>query len=144
MASAQQHRQLVAYLRTRRYCVEASVAEDGSPQAAVIGFAVSDALELVFDTLGSTRKAKNLRRDARIALVIGAGEDERTAQIQGIADEPTGPELARLKAVYFAAFPDGPEREHWAGITYVRVRPTWIRYSDFAHAGGPLIEEYTF
>jgi hypothetical protein len=109
----------------------------------VVGFAVSDDLEIVFDTLSSTRKCKNLRRDGRIALVVGVGEDERTAQIEGAADEPTGAELERLKAVYFAAFPDGVERLAWEGITYFRVRPSFVRFSDFAHPGGPRIEELT-
>ena len=63
-------------------------------------------------------------------MVIG-WEDEQTVQIEGVADEPTGPELARLKAVYFEAYPDGVDREKWPGITYVRVRPQWMRYSDF-------------
>jgi hypothetical protein len=48
-----------------------------------------------------------------------------------VADEPGGAELARLKAAYFARFPDGREREAWPGIAYVRVRPTWARFSDF-------------
>jgi len=135
--------ELLEYLRKRRYCVQATVAPGGGPQAAVVGFAVSDDLEIVFDTLSSTRKCKNLRRDGRIALVVGVGEDERTAQIEGIADEPTGAELERLKAVYFAAFPDGVERLAWEGITYFRVRPSFVLFSDFAHSGGPRIEELT-
>jgi hypothetical protein len=53
-----------------------------------------------------------------------------------VADEPAGEELARLKQVYFARFPDGPEREAWKDITYVRVRLTWARYSDFRADGG--------
>jgi general stress protein 26 len=135
--------ELVEYLRKHRYCVQASNAPDGQPQAAVVGFAVSDDLEIVFDTLASTRKCKNLRRDGRIALVVGVGEDERTAQIEGVADEPSGAELERLKTVYFAAFPDGIERLKWEGITYIRVRPRFVRFSDYAHPGGPRIEELT-
>ena len=77
----------------------------------------------------------NLRRFARIALVVG-WEEEQTVQIEGVADEPTGAELDRLKLVYFAAYPDGPERQVWKDITYVRVRPTWARYSDFRSGGG--------
>ncbi len=101
----------------------------------MVGYGVSDDLEIVFDTLGTTRKAANLRRDPRSAVVVG-WDDEQTVQIEGLADEPTGAELARLKRVYFAAYPDGPEREAWAGITYVRVRPMWARYSDFRPGGG--------
>jgi hypothetical protein len=89
----------------------------------------------VFDTLSSTRKCQNLRRDPRIALVVG-WDDDRTAQYEGIADEPEGAELTRVKEIYFSVFPDGREREHWPGITYFRVRPVWLRYSDFT-VGAP-------
>jgi methyltransferase (TIGR00027 family) len=58
-------------------------------------------------------------------------------------DEPTGPELQHLKTQYFARFPDGPERQAWPGITYVRARPRWIRFSDF-HQTPPEIVELTF
>jgi pyridoxine/pyridoxamine 5'-phosphate oxidase len=127
--------ELLAFIGRHRYAVQASIAADGAPQAAVIGIAVTDELEVVFDTLGNTRKAGNLRRDARIALVVG-WDEEQTVQLEGRADEPQGDELARLKQVYFAAFPDGPERESWAGITYFRVRIEWARYSDFRAGGG--------
>ena len=131
--------ELIAFLGRHRLGVLASVAAGGAPQSAVVGVAVSDALEIVFDTLGSTRKAANLRRDGRAALVIG-WDEEQTVQLEGIADEPAGAELARLKQVYFAAFPDGPTRESWPGITYFRVRPTWVRYSDFRGAEPEIFE----
>jgi hypothetical protein len=129
--------ELLAFLRRHRYCAEASVAASGMPQAAVVGYATSDRLELVFDTLGSTRKMRNLRRDGRVALVIWG--DEQTVQLEGVADEPSGAELERLQAVYFDAFPDGRERQAWEGITWVRVRPSWARYSDF-RPGGTIVE----
>jgi general stress protein 26 len=126
---------LLAFLRGHRLCVQASVSPTGAPQAAVVGYGVSDDLEIVFDVLETTRKVTNLRREPRIALVIG-WDEEQTVQLEGIADEPAGAELARLKEVYFAAWPDGRGRERWRGITYVRVRPTWARYSDFRAGGG--------
>jgi general stress protein 26 len=126
--------ELVAFLRRHKYAVQASVSAAGAPQAAVVGVAVSDQLELFFDTLASTRKCQNLRRDPRISFVIG-WDEEQTVQYEGLADEPAGDELARLKAAYFARFPDGPAREAWPDITYFRTRPTWIRYSDFGSAG---------
>jgi hypothetical protein len=63
-------------------------------------------------------------------------------QLEGVADEPAGAELAPLKERYLARFPDGREREAWPGITYFRVRPTWVRYSDF-RANPPRIVELT-
>src|ERR1041384_8234439 len=118
--------ELVRFLRKYKLAVQASVAPGGAPQAAVVGFAVSDELEVVFDTTEDTRKYRNLRADPRIALVIG-WDDEITAQIDGLADFPTGEELDRVRECYFVVYPDGRERLAWPGITHVRVRPTWIQ-----------------
>jgi hypothetical protein len=135
-------RELLEFVRTQRLAVEATVSTSGAPQAAMIGIGVSDRLELVFDTLGSTRKAANFRANARMAFVIGGfdPEDPRSVQYEGVADEPTGTELERVKSIYFAAYPDGPSRAAWPGITYVRVRPTWVRLSDF-RSDPPVIVE---
>jgi hypothetical protein len=135
---------LLKFLRTYRLAVQASVSATNAPQAAVIGYAVTDRFELVFDTLESSRKGQNLRRNHRIALVIGGVIDgeERTVQYEGIADEPSGAELEALKQVYYTAWPDGPSRLPWPGLTYVRVTPTWIRFSDFG-ANPPTIIEFT-
>jgi hypothetical protein len=124
---------LLAFLRRHRLAVQASVSGAMAPQAAVVGYAVTDRFEIVFDTLASSRKAANLRLNDRIALVIGGTleGDEQTVQYEGIADEPSGAELETLTRVYYAFWPDGPSRLGWPGLIYVRVRPTWIRYSDF-------------
>jgi len=135
--------ELLQFLRSHRLAVQASVSSDRRAQAAVVGFAVSDRFDIVFDTLASTRKARNLRGNPHIALVVGGllPGDERTAQIEGIADEPGGDELERLKAVYYGAYPDGPSRLTWAGLIYVRVRPTWVRFSDYT-VDPPVIVEF--
>lgn len=136
--------ELLAFLRGPRYAVEASVSTAGQPQAAIMGIVVSDAFEILFDTLGSTRKMANLRANPRIALAIGslAEGDGRGVQVEGLADEPRGEELARVQQLYFEKFPDGRARLSWPGITYVRVRPAWLRYSDY-RGPKPLILEYT-
>lgn len=130
--------ELIRFLRSHNLAVQASTGTDGAPQAAVVGVAISDALEIVFDTLETTRKYRNLRADPRIALVIGW--DEITAQIEGFADFPTGRELDRIRECYFVAYPDGRQRLAWPGITHVRVRPTWVRYSDFAQDPPRIVE----
>jgi hypothetical protein len=125
--------ELLHFLRAQSWAVQASVDATGAPQAAVIGVAVTDDLELVFDTLSETRKAQNLRRSPRIALVFG-WDDAQTVQFEGLADEPTGAALTALQAVYFARFPEGPSRLAWPTLTYFRVRPRWVRYTDFRSA----------
>jgi uncharacterized protein YhbP (UPF0306 family) len=133
---------LLEFIRRYRLAVQASVSANESPQAAVVGYAVTDKFEIVFDTLDSTRKAQNLRQNPKVALVIGGlneGE-ERTVQYEGVADEPSGEELERLKKVYYEAYPDGPSRLNWPGLIYVRVKPTWIRYSDFSVDPPEIVE----
>jgi hypothetical protein len=39
--------------------VQASVSETVAPQAAVVGFAISDQFEIVFDTLASAKGAEH-------------------------------------------------------------------------------------
>jgi len=136
--------ELLRFLRSHRVAVEASVSQGGAAQAAVVGFAITNQFEIVFDTVDSTRKAGNLRRNPNLAFVIGGllPGDERTVQYEGIADEPSGDELDRLKQVYYETYPDGPSRLSWPGIMYVRVRPTWVRYSDY-NVEPPLIVEFT-
>jgi pyridoxine/pyridoxamine 5'-phosphate oxidase len=131
--------ELVTVLRNYNLAIQASVAPTGAPQAAVVGFAVTDALEIVFDTVATSRKYRNLRDDPRVALVIG-WEHEITVQIEGVADVPVGDELERVRACYFVTYPDGRERLAWPGITHFRVRPAWVRYSDFTQNPPRIVE----
>jgi hypothetical protein len=136
---------ILEFMRRYSLAVQASVSLVGAPQAAVVGFIVTDDFEVVFDTVDTTRKVVNLRRNARCALVIGGmtNGEERTVQLEGITDEPTGADLERLKELYFARFPDGRDRQSWPGLTYMRVRPQWLRFSDF-NESPPAITELTF
>lgn len=135
--------ELLRFLRRHRLGVLSSIADDGRPQAAVVGIAVSDSFEIVFDSVESSRKVRNLGARPRAAFVIGGIQppEERTAQVEGIADEPAGEELERLKEIYYLVYPDGRLRLSWPGLVYVRVRPSWIRSSDF-HSAPPHIVEF--
>jgi hypothetical protein len=134
-------RNLLEFLRSNRLAVQASLSHN-APQAAVVGFAISETFEIVFDTLQTTRKAINLRQNPHIALVIGGliPGDERTVQYEGIADEPSGKDLERLREIYYSVFPEGAGRAHWPGLIYIRVRPNWIRYSDYNQNPPEIVE----
>ncbi len=128
---------VVVFLQGCRYAVVASRAADGAPQSAVVGIATSPSGEVIFDTLGDTRKAANLRRDPRVSVTAWSGE--RTVQLDGRADEPAGEARQRALDVYFGPFPDGRERLDWKGITHFRVVPYWVRWSDFEAKPGPVV-----
>jgi pyridoxine/pyridoxamine 5'-phosphate oxidase len=119
--------------------VVSSIGPDGAPQSALVGIATTPRIEIVFDTVKSSRKYGNLVARPRCSLVVG-WSGEQTVQLEGVAEELEGAELDRLRPAYFEAWPDGPARMSWPGITYFVIRPRWIRYSDFAQ-DPPLIVE---
>jgi hypothetical protein len=133
---------IYSFMAGCRYGVVSSIAGDGTPQAALVGIAVTPELEIIFDTVSSSRKYRNLMARPGCSFVVG-WSGEQTIQYEGISSTPTGAELKRYQEVYFAAWPDGPARMSWPGIAYFVVRPTWIRYSDFDQ-NPPLIEEIKF
>ncbi len=133
---------LHSFIARYKLGVLSSVAEAGTPQSALVGIAVTPTLEIVFDTVKSSRKYPNLIARPRCSFVIGC-TSEQTVQYEGEATELQGPELKRCQDVYFRVWLDGPSRLTWQGIVYFVVRPKWIRYSDFDQKP-PLIQEFTF
>lgn len=119
-----------------------TVSEDGSPEAALMGVVTTPGLELIFDTVKSSRKYPNLKSNPRVAWVVGC-KTEITVQYEGIAEELEGEALEKYKKIYFGKFADGVEREKWPGITYFVVRPKWVRYCDY-NPGIRRIEEKKF
>jgi hypothetical protein len=135
--------EVLQFVRRHRYAVAATHGADGAPQASLVGFVINDGFELFFDSFDSTRKVANLRRDARIAFVVGGHVigDERTVQIEGVVDTPVGEELTAFQLDYFSVLPDGRRRAKLPGITYFRVRPSWLRFSDY-NVTPPLIVDF--
>jgi hypothetical protein len=134
---------IYAFMASNRYGIVSSIAADGSPQSAIVGIAVTSDLEIIFDTVKSSRKYPNLIARPQCAFVIGGWAGEQTLQYEGVAVEPIGAELERCRAAYFAAWHDGPERLSWPGLTHFCIKPRWLRYSDFDQSP-PLIVEMSF
>jgi len=130
---------LFEFMRGHRYAVVSSVTAQGTPESAVVGFAVTPELEIIFDTVRSSRKYTNLTANPAAAVAMWTGE--ATTQYEGIASEPDGAERERYREIYFETWPDGRDRLSWAGITHVVIRPKWIRYSNFETR---VIEEFRF
>ena len=123
-------REIFEFIKPQTHAVLATVDEGNRPEAALVEIAVSETLEILFDTISTTRKCENLRKNPNIALVIGH-RGAQTLQYEGVADEPKGSDLLMLKKCYFAACPAGESREGWPGLTYFRVKPRWIRLSNY-------------
>ena len=133
-----EHRGLQGFISRHRYAIVSSVSAAGTPQSAIVGIAVTSELEIVFDTLRSTRKYRNLMARSACSVVVGSGE--QTLQFEGIAREPQGDELLRCRENYFSAWPDGRERLDWPDLTHLVITPQWIRYSDYDQSPPSICE----
>jgi pyridoxine/pyridoxamine 5'-phosphate oxidase len=133
---------LHSFMARARYGVICSLAADGVPQSALVGVAITPELEIVFDTIKSSRKYDNLIARPSCSVVLW-WSGEQTAQLEGLAFEPEGAELDRYRKAYFAAWPDGRDRLAWQGIVHLVVKPRWMRVSDYDQQP-PLIVELQF
>jgi len=122
--------EVFGFMSSESLGVLATVDEQGQPEAALMGIAVTPELEIVFDTVKSSRKYPNLKKNSQVAFVVGC-TTEVTVQYEGVAEELGGEELKKYQKTYFARFADGPGRMSWPGITYFVVRPKWVRYCDY-------------
>ena len=79
-----------------------------------------------------------IEREAGACIVRFAAFNRRIPALY--APLRDGADLGACKRAYFEACPDGPEREKWPDIAYVRVRPRWIRFSDFGQTPARIEE----
>jgi hypothetical protein len=133
--------ELLIYMRGHRFAVVSSNGQQGEPQAALIGIAVSPACEIIFDTVADSRKHANFLRDPRVAVVL-SGPAEKTLQLEGVAKPMaiSGAPDAELRSIYYEVWPSGRDRLSWPKLSYWCIAPRWARYSDFDR--GPLIQEF--
>lgn len=111
------------------------ISPEGASQSAVVAVAVTTGLEIVFDTVTTSRKYRSLKSNPRCSICLWKGEV--TVQYEGDAEETA---LDLHKEAYFQKFPDGRARLTWPGITHFVIHPKWIRHTDYQQRP-PKIEE---
>lgn len=120
---------ILDFIKGQKLAVLSTVNSNSGSQSAVLEFGETDDLEIIFDTFSSARKYKNIKQNNKVSLVIGWDENI-TVQYEGKAEELLGEEKEKYKKKYFEK---NPQAKRWAekpGMTYFKVSPTWIRYSD--------------
>ncbi|MBI5404664.1 MAG: pyridoxamine 5'-phosphate oxidase family protein [Candidatus Kerfeldbacteria bacterium] len=128
MIRPHQVERLLAVLKSHPLGVIATVSAENLPEAALMQFAETDKLEIIFGTHPS-RKLQNIENSGRVAWVIGW--DHVTLQYEGHVTKLVGPELDTHLALYLKKLPEAAAHMH-PTTTYYKVTPTWIRYTDVA------------
>ncbi|AKM78683.1 TPA: hypothetical protein DDZ49_02475 [Candidatus Wolfebacteria bacterium] len=121
------------FLKQHVIAVVATTDEDHKPNAATVLYHIDDDMNLFFMTRKQTRKYANIRRNGRIAVVVGTGDGPGTIQAEGEASviedglEKFFAEVKEnkmLKELYYGPFLLLPG----ADLAVVRIRLDWMRY----------------
>lgn len=120
---------ILDFIRKQKLAVISTVGVNGKPESAALEFGETNDLELIIDTFTSSRKYKNIQTNNQVAFVIG-WDDDITVQYEGLAEEVVGDSAKRYKEAYWRKNPEAKRWDSREGIAYIKVKPTWIRYSD--------------
>ena len=90
------------FLRVHHRAVMSTVRGDGRPQMSPVGAGVDGEGRVIVSTPETTAKARNLRRDPRVALcVINDGFYGGWVQVEGTAEIVERPEAVELLVDYY-------------------------------------------
>ena len=137
---------ILTFLQTCPMASISTISADGIPQSAIIAFARTSNFEIIFETFYDTRKYANLAKNPHIALATGFSPTVHvTFQYEGMAIEMKTPEDIRWCKEQFKKkdTPCSDEFLEHPKVTFWKVKPTWLRYSDYT-GPVPVIVEKVF
>ncbi len=135
---------LHSFMVGHRYGVVSSISGDGTPQSALVGIAISQDLEIIFDTVEVFPEISQSHSHGQIALLSWDGLEKQTVQFEGLASEANGPDLKRCQEIYFSSLAGGASAFEMAGTSPILwCDPDGIRYSDYDQTPA-VIEEVAF
>ena len=114
---------LYRFIKTKTLGVISTLSTNNKPESALIGLGVTESLEIIFDTVTTSRKYLNLIKNPFVAMVIG-WDNETTLQLEGVASELSKTGDEKYKEAYFETYPDGRQRaETWPDIVHFKITP---------------------
>lgn len=127
------------FLETQVRMVIATSSKENKPEAALVRFAYADDLSLVFGTSTITRKYINIQDNPTVAIVFG-NREKITVQYEGTVSSLVGEELNKYKEIYFKKSPSSKKYENQENQIYLKVKPFWIRYTDYTGYPNEIFE----
>lgn len=129
----------LAFLKKHKTGMLATIASDYQVHASTVYYTADDDFNLYFLTLINSRKYQALQEHPQVAFTISAADIPQTLQIEGMAtDISLDEEESKKKDALFAILNSNPQfyapltKLDPAELVMVWVRPTWIRWADYA------------
>lgn len=131
---------VLEFCKKQPLAVVSTISKNGDPEAAVVGFCVTDSLEFIFDTSNQSRKYANIRDNQKIAAVIG-WDKGCTVQYEGVAREITEKmEWEECWKIQIAKEPAAAKYKDLPESRMFKVAPRWVRYTDLSVHPWKIIE----
>jgi pyridoxine/pyridoxamine 5'-phosphate oxidase len=132
MSEEANKQKILEFIKTQPLGVISTISPNGQPQGAVVGIAEHDDLSIIFGTFNHYRKFRNIKHNPRVSFVIGW--KDITVQYEGLAEELIGAERDQAVQSHTAKIPSAVKFAHLPEQTYFRVKPTWIKYTDYSNS----------
>jgi general stress protein 26 len=128
-----QRRKILAVLQRSQFGVISTNTGGKSPESAVVAISETEDLDIIFGSFNTARKNKNIRENSFVSVVVGWDmEHKKTVQIEGEAFITTGEEREMLENIHCAKNKGSSKYRGDSKQEYFRIKPFWIRYSDFS------------
>jgi general stress protein 26 len=134
-------KEALAFLLRHKTGVLSTLSLEGQVHGSMLYYTADDDFNIYFLTLSNSRKFKALQANPRVAFTVATPEVPQTLQIEGIAtDISLDEEAAKKKEQLLETLNSNPwfyapvAKLDLADTTVVWVRPTWIRWADYAFA----------
>lgn len=111
-------------------CVIATVCVEMQPEAATVGFSYDEDFKFMIASNKSTRKAKNIEANNKVALVVGF-DGPKTVQIEGEAQVVDKEGMLGRIELHFSKVPRAKDFDGEEGQTYYLITPTWLKFTDY-------------
>lgn len=122
--------QLYDWLDKQVLCAVASLGVDGYPNVASVAFSQTKDLQFVIITDKNSRKAGNIARDSKVAMVITNSDDRYTLQLEGEARQLGWDEFEAFAEHHYAKLPFSLPFKDIPGQTPYVITPTHMRFTD--------------
>ena len=134
----QRLQQTVDFLRAHQHGVLSTVSPDGMPESAAIEYAVTDRLEIIFDTFNTYRKYKNIKLAPHVSFVVF--DENATVQYEGKAYEIEGDAILTFRRILYEQVPNAQKFAEQPETRFFKITPEWIRFRDYSVNSEPLFE----
>jgi uncharacterized pyridoxamine 5'-phosphate oxidase family protein len=130
---------VLRFMRGQLMGVVATINSNANkPESATVAFSETENLEIIFGTFNTTRKYRNLKNNANVSFVITL--DNVTVQYEGIASGLSGKDLEDARNIHLAKNPGSHKYAFNPIQAFVKVSPSWLRYSDLSRDPEEIFE----